>query len=251
MAFDLFPAIDLREGRVARTRGGDPTSVSFSVGDPVQLAERMVAAGAGWLHVVDLDAAVSGEAGEANARALEQIAALPVRVQAGGGLSPFAGAEALRRGADRAVISAAYVGDDDAGAGEDLLTAMRAAPGSVAIGLDVLGESLSPRGGRWQDRPLRPVVDWIAAADPRPAAVVVTQVERDGSLTGVDVRWLVEMASRLRAPVVASGGIASLDDLAALAAAGPAVAGAIVGRALGEGVFTLQEALQAVAGADD
>jgi phosphoribosylformimino-5-aminoimidazole carboxamide ribotide isomerase len=251
VGFDILPAIDLREGRVARMRGGDPGSVSYSADDPVEVAHRLVAAGARWLHVVDLDAAVDGEPGRANARALERIAALPVRVQAGGGLSPSAGTEALRRGADRAVVSAAFVGAGGGDGGEAVLQAIRAAPGRIAIGLDVRGESLSPRGGRWPDHPLRPVVDWIAAADPRPAAAVVTQVERDGSLAGVDVPWLVGMAARLRLPVVASGGVASLDDLIALAGASPAIAGAIVGRAFADGVLTLQDALQAVAGADD
>ena len=248
MAFDILPAIDLREGRVARMRGGDPSAVSVSDDDSVEVARRLVDAGARWLHVVDLDAAVTGEVGAANARALERIAALPVRVQAGGGLSPAAAAAALGRGAARAVVSAAYAD----GAGRLAMTeALRAAPGRMAIGLDVRGEFLSPRGGRWPDRPLRPIVDWIAAAETRPAAVVVTHVDRDGSLTGVDVAWLMEMSVRLRAPVIASGGVASLEELAELARGGPAIAGAIVGRALAEGVFTLEEALQAVAGADD
>src|SRR6476469_266539 len=101
MGFDVLPALDLHEGRVARMRGGDPATLAVDERDPLEAASRFDEAGARWLHVVDLDAAVTGI--PANLDLLERIAGLPVRIQAGGGLDAGAVDEALRRGADRAV----------------------------------------------------------------------------------------------------------------------------------------------------
>jgi phosphoribosylformimino-5-aminoimidazole carboxamide ribotide isomerase len=249
VGFQLLPAIDLRGGRAARMHGGDQGSLAVLDDDPVSVAERFVADGARWIHVVDLDAALTGEPGAANVEVLGRIAALPIQVQAGGGLSPAAAEAALERGADRAVTGAAWLGE---GAGGDAARALlEAHPGRVAVGLDVRGGDLAPRGGRWPERSLEPVVEWIAGLEPAPAAAVLTRVERDGSLAGVDIPWLMATAERLRCPVIASGGVGSLADLAALGAIGPPIVGAVVGRALADGVFTLRDALQAVGGWDD
>lgn len=239
MTFDIIPAVDVRGGRIARMRGGDPATLAVSEGDPFDLARRFVESGARWVHVVDLDAALTGE--PANLGLIARIAQLPVRVQAGGGLHAEAVAEALARGAARAVLGAGGLADR---AGAERSFAEH--PGRVAAGLDVRGSRLSPRGGAFADELLEPVLEWLAGLAVKPAVVVVTDVGRDGRLLGPDTVLLVKVAERIGAPVLASGGVRSLEDLGALRALGPLVAGAIVGRAFADGVFTLGEALAAV-----
>ncbi len=248
--FELLPAIDLSGGRIARMRGGDPSSLEFDTAapDPFEVARGFVADGARWIHVVDLDAAMGTGRSAAGGQVLRRIAALPVRIQAGGGLEPAAVERALADGAERAVVGAGWLGAVDRPAVEALV---RRYPDRVAIGLDVRGDTVMPRGGARPSAPLEPILDWLAAAPVRPVAVVVTEVDRDSTLEGVDVARLVEIGARASASVVASGGIGSLADLRALAAAWPAIRGAIVGRALADGVFGIREALQAVARGDD
>jgi phosphoribosylformimino-5-aminoimidazole carboxamide ribonucleotide (ProFAR) isomerase len=238
MGFDVLPAIDVQGGRLARLRQGDPSTLAYEPGDPLDAAAALVEAGARWIHVVDLDAALSGR--PANADTLRRIAGLPVRVQAGGGLGADAVRAALDLGAARAVLGGGALADRVEA--ERLLAEYGA---GIAVGLDVRGERLAPRGGH-PERPLGPVLTWLAGVEPRPCAAVVTDVERDGMLAGVDASGLVGLSERLGIPVIASGGVRSLEDLRVLAAAGPEVIGAIVGRALHGGAFTLADALDAV-----
>ena len=108
--------------------------------------------------------------------------------------------------------------------------------------MDVLGDRLSPRGGARPDEPLDPVLDWLAGLRPGPSLVVVTDVERDGTLGGSDPARLLAFQQRIDIPVLASGGVASLDQIRALAACAPRIAGVIVGRAFADGAFTPAEA---------
>ncbi len=222
-------------------RGGDPATLTVRGGDPFEVAGALVEAGARWLHVVDLDAAVRGDA--ANMDTLERIATLPVRVQAGGGLSPRNVVSALDRGAARAVLGAGALGDRRAAA-----RVIAEHPGRVGVGLDVLGDQLAPRGGRTPGEPLEPVLEWLAGLACEPPVAVITDVSRDGSLEGLDVDAFLAIADRTGLPAIASGGVRSTDDLRALAVHAPRVAGAIVGRALTEGAFTLAEAIAAGGG---
>jgi phosphoribosylformimino-5-aminoimidazole carboxamide ribonucleotide (ProFAR) isomerase len=238
MSFDILPAVDVRAGRIARMRRGDPRTLAVSEGDPFEMARRLVDAGARWIHVVDLDAAMTGE--PANLDLVRRIAELPVQVQAGGGLRADAVTDALQRGAARAVLGASALADRDAAE-----RSFAEHPSRVAAGLDVRGAWLSPRGGAGSEEPLEPVLDWLAGLDAKPVMVVVTDVDRDGALLGPDTELLVRVARRVGVPVLASGGVRSLEDLAALRELGSFMAGAIVGRALADGLFTLEGALAA------
>ena len=237
-AFEIFPAVDLQGGRVAWMAGGDPSSLRTQEGDPVEIAASFVRGGARWIHLVDLDAALTGE--PRNLNLLERIAALPVRVQAGGGLTPEAVRRALDRGANRAIVGTGSL--DDGEAVESLVAGLG---DRVGVGLDVRAGRVWPRGRAGPlDAMLDDVLAWLRTL--QPAFVVYADVERDGLMAGPDPGALMTVAERTGVPVVASGGVRSLDDLAALAGLAPRVAGAIVGRALHDAAFTLQEALLAV-----
>lgn len=243
MAFDLLPALDLKGGRVATMERGDPSTLAQHDRDPLDVARGYAAAGAGWIHVVDLDAALGGTA--ANLDLLARVAELPVRVQAGGGLSPGDVEAALSHGASRAVLGSAWLEDRAA-----VRALLRRRGRAVAVGLDVRSEMLSPRGGRSAERALEPVLAWLAGADPKPGCLVVTAVERDGTMQGPDITLLETVADRTGIAIVASGGVRSLKDIRALAALQPKVVGAVVGRALSEGAVPLREALALCADLD-
>jgi phosphoribosyl isomerase A len=232
--FEVIPAIDLAGGRLARLQDGLRTGQ----GDPIETARGFVTAGARWIHVADLDAALHGN--PANLHLLERIASLPVAVQAAGGLRPRGVRQALASGASRAVLGAGALGN---------LINVRALVAElghrVGVGLDVRGGSVTPRGHLRPGPSLDSVLP--ALAEIRPAFVVYTDVDRDGVAAGADLEGLTRVAHAVGVPVLASGGVRSLEDLRSLADVGPLVVGAIVGRALHEGAFTLEEALAAVA----
>ena len=228
--FEVYPAIDVAGGRRARLVDGE---VRWLPGDPIEAARAYVADGAGWIHLVDLDAALTGEAGSLGM--IEQVAALGVRVQAGGGLSEAGVSRALERGAARAVLGAAALGDPEAPA-----RAVARHGERVGVGIDVRGDVVAPRGGVELGPPVAAVLRHLAKI--QPAFVVFTNVERDGRMSGPDVEGLSRVAGAIGSPVVASGGIRSIEDLVAVAAL-EGVAGAIVGRALEEGAFSLTDAL--------
>jgi phosphoribosyl isomerase A len=237
--FDVIPGLDLRRGRLARMGGGDPGAVVELPGDPVAAARRLVADGASWLHVADLDAAIDGDADPATGAVLRRICGMDVRVQAGGSLSLEGVATALEAGATRAVLGAASLADRAL-----VERAVETHGERVGVALDVRNGRVAPRGGG-PDGP--DVADALALlADVSPAFVTYTNVGRDGSAAGPDMDGLAHVLAILRVPVIASGGVRSLDDLRALARLRPAPAGAIVGRALQEGAFTVTEAQQAV-----
>lgn len=242
---DLYAAIDLRGGHCVRLVEGDFARETIYDADPVAVARQFARQGAAWIHVVDLDAARTGT--PANARVLESIvAAVTVPVQTGGGIRSIADAEArFATGVTRVVVGTAAVD-----APELVAELCRRWPGRVAVGLDHRDGEVRLRG--WVDAGGRRVSELVPDAIAAGAAsVIVTDISRDGRLAGPDVVGLAGLLEATRAPLVASGGVASLDDLRILAgirAGGTALAGVVVGKALYEGAFTAAEAVAAAAG---
>lgn len=239
---DLFPAIDLRDGKCVRLVQGDYARETVYGGDPVAMAKEFEAAGAPWVHVVDLDAARTGR--PENRDVVAGIAAaVSVPVQTGGGIRDEFSAEALlEAGVRRVVIGTAAL--------EQPGLVRRLAgrhPGRIVVGLDGRAGEAALRG--WTEGSGVTVLDAVARfEDAGVAAFVVTDIGRDGMLAGPDLPGLSEMLARTTIDVVASGGVGSLDDLRALAALtvdGGRLAGAIVGKAIYEGVFAVEEAVAA------
>lgn len=240
---DLFGAIDLRGGRVVQLAQGDFGRERAYGEDPVGVAVAYAAAGAPWIHVVDLDAARSGA--PVNRSTVGAIAAaVDVPVQSGGGVRDVGAAEALlAAGVARVVVGTAAVEDPD------LVTRLAELhPGRVAVGLDARGRDVAVRG--WAQTSGADLLDLATRfADVGVSALVVTEISRDGMLGGPDLRALAAVLGVAAVDVVASGGVSSLDDLRALAALdvdGRRLAGAIVGTALYEGRFTVEEGVAAL-----
>ncbi len=239
---DLYPAIDLRGGRCVRLLRGDYDRETHYGDDPVAQAVAFAAAGAPWIHVVDLDAARSGEA--TNREVIAAIcAAVEVPVQSGGGVRSVAAAAALAEvGVARVVIGTAALESPE-------LVAEVAARQPVAVGLDARGRELAAHG--WE---VASGLDLIDVArrfnDVGVAALVVTEIGRDGTLEGPAFDQLADVLAVGDLDVVASGGVGTVDDLrrlAALEVGGRRLSGAILGRALYEGTVDLAEAIEAVA----
>jgi phosphoribosylformimino-5-aminoimidazole carboxamide ribotide isomerase len=248
---DLYPAIDLRGGTAVRLTQGD-YGRETRYGDPVDLAQQWFDEGAKWLHVVDLDAARTGTPHErATLRQLVELAITHgVRVEMGGGLrSEVDVEEVLDLGVTRAVLGTAAL--------EDPVWAAKCAerwPDRIAVGLDyqvhadgvaeALGHGWLAGGGR---SPIELLTGW---ADDPIGAVVATSIARDGMLEGPDLDGLGALLAATEFPVIASGGVGTIEDLVALAqleSEGRRLTGAIVGKALVEGRFSVKEALAACA----
>jgi phosphoribosylformimino-5-aminoimidazole carboxamide ribotide isomerase len=233
---DLLPAIDIRAGRVVRLRQGAPGQETVYGGDPAAQAEEFVAAGASWIHVVDLDRAFGeGENLEAIARVVKQVGGR-VRLQVSGGLrNPDLVRAVFARGATRVVVGTAAV--TDAPMIGELITEM--GPEAIGVALDSRDGFAAIRGwiGTSNDR-VEDVCRRVLSAGVR--TVIYTDIARDGMLSGPDIAGGAAL-QRLGASVIASGGVSTLDDLRAVKRAG--LAGAIVGRAIYEGRFTVEAAL--------
>jgi phosphoribosylformimino-5-aminoimidazole carboxamide ribotide isomerase len=248
---DLLPAIDLRGGTAVRLTQGD-FGREVRYGDPAALAARYIAAGARWIHVVDLDAARTGVPHErATLGEIVRLAAdASVNVEAGGGIRTEDDAAALLgSGVARVVLGTAAL-DDPALAARWA----RRWPGRVAVGLDYRvgpdGVAEAQAQG-WLAGSGRALTDLLALWEGEPiGAVVATAVARDGMLSGPDLAGLRALLGATSLPVVASGGVSGAEDLAALArleASGRALAGAIVGKAIVEGRLSVEEGLAACA----
>ena len=239
-AFDLFPAIDLRDGKCVRLHQGDFDAETVYDDDPVRVARAFEAAGATWIHVVDLDAARTGEG--ANLPVIEAIcAAVSCRVQTGGGVRNVeAAGDRLLAGAARVVVGTAAVEQPEL---VDDLCALH--PGHVAVGVDARGRAVATRG--WTGGGDADLVDVLRRFDDRGvAAVIVTSIARDATMQGTDLDQLGVALEATTVPVIASGGVGHLSDLDALRSferSGRRCAGAIVGKALYEGRFTVADAL--------
>ncbi|ABD12380.1 bifunctional 1-(5-phosphoribosyl)-5-((5-phosphoribosylamino)methylideneamino)imidazole-4-carboxamide isomerase/phosphoribosylanthranilate isomerase PriA [Frankia sp. CcI156] len=237
MTLTLLPAVDVADGRAVRLVQGEAGSET-SYGDPREAALTWQRDGAEWIHLVDLDAAF----GRGSNRELiaEVVRAVDVAVELSGGIRDDASLDAaLATGAARVNIGTAALEDPDW-----VRRAIDRVGDRIAVGLDVRGTTLSARG--WT-RDGGELFDVLARLDADGCArYVVTDVRRDGTLTGPNVELLRSVTAATSRPVVASGGVATLDDLTAIAVV-PGVEGAIIGKALYAGAFTLPEAL-AVAG---
>ena len=235
---DLFPAIDLRGGRAVRLLQGDYAQETVYGDDPVALAESFAAAGARWIHVVDLDAARTGD--PVNRPVVAAVAAAVrgrAKVQTGGGVRSVADAEALAAaGVARVVMGSAAVKDRSL-----VASVFRVVP--VAVGLDHRDGDVAVHG--WTQGSGLNVMDLLDCY-PDAEAFIITNIARDGMLTGPDVEGLAAAAAASPIPVIASGGVSSLDDLRALNRVN-GLAGVITGKAIYEHRFTVTEALETLA----
>ncbi len=233
----IYPAIDLRGGRVVRLVEGDPGRQTVHSDDPIATAQRWQAAGAEWLHVVNLDGAL-GEAGP-NRALLPRLASLGLPVQFGGGLRSLDDAErALEAGAARVVLGTLIV-QEPALAAEAV---QRFGAEAVAAALDAREGRVALHGwqatSRWTPAELGST---LAGMGIRHA--LYTDVRRDGGLQGVAAAETAALARATGLQVIASGGVASLEDVRALIDAGD-IAGVVIGRALYEGALALEDALR-------
>jgi phosphoribosylformimino-5-aminoimidazole carboxamide ribotide isomerase len=241
--FDLYPSIDLRGGQCVRLRQGDFEAETVYDADPLQVARDFAAAGTRWIHVVDLDAARTGE--PANVTIIETICStVPSRVQVGGGIrSAEVAGEFLAAGAARVVIGTSAIERPDV---VDELTTMH--PGQIAVGLDARGREVAVRG--WTQGTGVDLVERARELETSGAsALIVTEIGRDGTMAGPDLEQLGAVLEATHLPVIASGGVGALSDLTALRqlrVGERRLAGAIVGRAIYEGRFGVAEALAAL-----
>ena len=236
----VIPAVDLREGRCVRLREGRLDAETVFSDDPVAMAERWVAAGAERLHVVDLDGAFAGEPRQTALIAKIVEAVRPVPVEAGGGLRNLAALETVLE----AGVTWAVVGTRAAVDGAFLAGACRRFPERIIVAADARGDRVAIRG--WTETGELTVVELgRRARDAGAVALLYTDVSRDGTELGPNVESTAALALAAGVPVLASGGVGTVDDLVRLAAV-PGVLGTVVGRALYTGAISLRDALVAV-----
>ncbi len=238
MALTIYPAIDLKDGVCVRLRQGAMDQATIYAEDPGAQARAWVEAGFAWVHVVDLNGAFAGRS--VNIAAVQAIlAAVDVPVQLGGGLRDMAGiAHWLEAGVRRVILGSAAVKNP-----ELVREACRAFPGRIVVGIDARDGRVATEG--WAETGSLTAIDLARRfADTGVAAIVYTDISRDGMLSGVNIPQTVALAQNTPIPVIASGGIGAAADIAAVAAAG-VLEGVIVGRALYDGRVTAQAALAA------
>jgi phosphoribosylformimino-5-aminoimidazole carboxamide ribotide isomerase len=237
----LFPAIDLKDGRVVRLQQGDMARATMFNHDPAAQARAFEAQGFEYLHVVDLDGAFAGK--PVNAAAVERILeSVSIPVQLGGGIRSMAGIEGwLGKGVNRVIIGTAAVRDP-----ELVTAAARRFPERVAVGLDARDGKVAVEG--WAETSALTALELAKRfEDAGVAAIVYTDVARDGMLQGLNLAATVALADAVRVPVIASGGLASLDDVKALLEPrAKKLAGAIAGRALYDGRLDAAAALRLI-----
>jgi phosphoribosylformimino-5-aminoimidazole carboxamide ribotide isomerase len=234
----LFPAIDLRRGRCVRLFQGDFDQETVYGDDPVAVARSFAAAGAPWVHVVDLDASRRDGSNKELVIRVADEAGVPI--QAGGGVRD---GSLLEAGVQRVVLGSVAVEEPQ------LVRQLgERYPGQVAVGLDHWGGEVRTRG--WEEGSGRKLLDLVAQLEgDHVAAFVVTDISRDGALVGPDVDGYAQLLAATAVPVVASGGVGTLEHLRQLAAieeSGRRLSGVIVGKAIYEGAFTVPEALDAL-----
>jgi phosphoribosylformimino-5-aminoimidazole carboxamide ribotide isomerase len=237
---DIFPAVDIQNGQAVRLRQGDFARATVFDDSPAAAARRWAEAGASWVHMVDLDGARTGKA--ANANLIREAAArIDVPIQLGGGIRDLAAVvAALDLGVQRVVIGTAALRDP-----EFFQTVCREFPGRIVAGIDARDGLVATHG--WAET--SGIAATTAAADlslPGVAAIVFTDIARDGMMQGPNLESLEAVITAASAPVIASGGISTLEDVRAVAALG--VTGAIIGRALYDGSIDLADALNLTAG---
>ncbi|MCB9979078.1 MAG: 1-(5-phosphoribosyl)-5-[(5-phosphoribosylamino)methylideneamino]imidazole-4-carboxamide isomerase [Rhodospirillales bacterium] len=239
----LYPAIDIKGGQCVRLVQGDMDRATTYNPDPVDQALAWERAGFSWIHIVDLDGAVGGA--PANAHAVRDILAnVNIPVQLGGGIRALAQVEHwLEAGVSRVILGTAAVRDPDMAR-----AACKMFPGQIVLGLDTRGAYVAVDG--WtelSDLPAAALAHEMEQAGI--AAIIHTDIERDGTGEGLNLSGTRELARTVGVPVIASGGVGGLEDLRAVRdAAGDGVSGVILGRALYDGRITPDEALKIAAG---
>ena len=237
----LFPAVDLKNGEAVRLEQGDMARATIFHRDPAEQARAFAAQGFEYLHVVDLDGAFAGR--PMNAAAVERIlAAVEIPLQLGGGIRDRAGIEGwLAKGVARVIIGTAAVRDPAL-----VKAAAKKFPGRIAVGLDARGGKVAVEG--WAETSELSALD-IARRfeDAGVAAIIYTDVARDGMLMGLNLDATIALADAVSIPVIASGGLASIEDVRALLTPrAQKLEGAVVGRALYDGRLDAVAALQLV-----
>ncbi|WOI57271.1 1-(5-phosphoribosyl)-5-[(5-phosphoribosylamino)methylideneamino]imidazole-4-carboxamide isomerase [Palleronia sp. LCG004] len=235
----LYPAIDLKDGRCVRLLRGDMNKATVFGEDPAAQAESFEKAGCGWIHLVDLNGAFEGR--PVNAGAVEAILdRISVPAQLGGGIRDMATIETwLDRGLARVILGTVAVEDPDL-----VREAARAFPGKIAVGLDARNGRVATRG--WANETDLDVTDLARSfEDAGVAAIIYTDIDRDGAMGGPNIAATETLARAIEIPVIASGGVSSMEDLLALRDTG-VIAGAISGRALYDGAIDLKAAAQAL-----
>ncbi len=242
MSFTIYPAIDLRAGKVVRLKEGDPERMTAYSDNPAEMAQKWLSMGATWLHVVNLDGAF-GENDNANRSALESILKLDVRVQFGGGMRSLDAIEkAIELGVSRVVLGTIAI--EEPKIVQDALKKFGAE--KIAVGIDARDGLVSVRG--WKNDSKTSAID--LALHMRTfglRTVIFTDIRRDGLGSGLNIPSTRELADVSGLDVIASGGVHTLDDV--FAARDAKLSGAIIGRALYEGTIDLKEALNGVANA--
>jgi phosphoribosylformimino-5-aminoimidazole carboxamide ribotide isomerase len=235
----LYPAIDLKEGSCVRLLRGEMSAATVFNEDPAAQAKSFADAGCRWLHLVDLDGAFAGK--PVNAASVEAILkAVRVPAQLGGGIRDLATIEAwLGKGIARVILGTAALTNP-------VKEGCRKFPGKVAVGIDARGGKVAVEG--WAKTSEMTALDLARRVeDAGAAAIIFTDIDRDGALAGVNVAATAALARALKTPVIASGGVAAIDDIAALKAhESDGIAGAILGRALYDGRVDLKAALALV-----
>tara|TARA_R110002020_G_scaffold15140_61_gene53496 strand:- start:483 stop:1223 length:741 start_codon:yes stop_codon:yes gene_type:complete len=234
----LFPAIDLKDGNCVRLLQGDMARATVFNDNPANQAAAFADAGFEWLHIVDLNGAFAGKS--VNVEAVEAIlAAIRVPVQLGGGIRDMAGIEAwLGRGITRVILGTAALRNP-----ELVIEACKAHPGRIAVGIDARGGRVAVEG--WAETAETLAVDLARRfEDAGVAAIIYTDIARDGMLSGLNLDETLALAEAVDIPVIASGGLKDMADIEALAAPRMArLAGAIAGRALYDGRLDPKAAL--------
>ncbi len=237
----LYPAIDLKDGQAVRLLRGEMDKATVFNDDPAAQARAFAKAGAEWLHLVDLNGAFAGR--PVNAAAVEAIlAAVNIPAQLGGGIRDMATIEAwLEKGLARVILGTVAVENPGL-----VREAARAFPGRVAVGIDARAGRVATRG--WAEETDTDATELARSfEDVGVAAIIYTDIQRDGAMQGPNVEATAALARAVSIPVIASGGVSSLADLIALRDTG-IIAGAISGRALYDGALDLNEALAALQG---
>ena len=238
----LYPAIDLKDGVCVRLRRGIMEEATVYNDDPAAQAVQFKALGFSWLHIVDLNGAFAGRPVNADAVAAI-LGATDLPVQLGGGIRDLQTIQRwMDRGVARVVLGTVALRDPDL-----VRTAAREFPGRVAVGIDAKGGKVAVEG--WAEVSEMTAIDLAKTfEDDGVTAIIHTDIDRDGVLEGVNVSATLAVAEAVAIPVIASGGVATFDDIVALKAnEGRGIAGAIIGRALYEGTLEPTDALAAAA----
>jgi len=236
----VIPAIDLKGGQCVRLRQGRMEEETVYSAEPVKIAAQWKAAGAEWIHVVDLDGAVTGK--PVNIEAIEAIRdAVGIPLQLGGGLRDLGAVERwLSKGIDRVILGTVAAEDPSV-----VKAACRRYPGRIAVGIDSRQGEIMVQG--WRARAARRAIDLAKEMEGYGVAIIIlTDISRDGVGGGINLAQAKEMGRAIKTPLIVSGGIATLADIKAVKELAPyGVIGVITGRALYEGTLDLAEAIRA------